>query len=193
MDIKLEDERLNRGKLRYKHLLGRPFKMGEYDCYRILMDVYKDNLNIQLTDYVRPTDWWLTDGLDFYKQHYPAEGFRALNDFTVSDLRPFDVLLIAIPDPRNMKKVVTNHCAIYLGDGQILHHRMGYLSCVEEYRGTLRNLTTHVIRHKDVPPNLGKNATTKLDLMELIPPHKRAILQDAQKKLKEAQDAANTE
>lgn len=175
-DVILKDERLNKGRMRYKHLTGRTFKMGQHDCYEMLRDMYKDNLNIEMTAYARPTDWWLGDDLNFYERHYKDEGFYLLDDPDLQDLRPFDVFLIAIPDPRRMEKVVTNHCAIYLGDGLAIHHRMGSISNVVPYRGVLRNYTTHIIRHKDVPDFRNSNVQT-LDVMDYLLPHKRAMLE----------------
>ena len=177
-DIIIEHESLPNGKLRYKHLVGRQFLMGKNDCYSILRHIYKDNLGIELTNYARANDWWLTDDVSMYLDNYEREGFQLLPDVKLDQIRPLDVFLIAIPDPRRMEKVVTNHCAIYLNDGIVLHHRMGTLSSLDQWRGALRNFTTHVIRHKDVP-DLRQTAHGKLDLMDYILPHKRDLIMGA--------------
>ena len=177
-DIILEHEALKSGKLRYKHLIGKQFSMGKNDCYSILCDVFRDNLGIDFPNYARPNDWWLQENLNFYVDRYKKEGFFLLEEPNLEDLRPFDVMLVAIPDPRDLKRVVSNHCAIYLGDGMVLHHRMGTLSSVIPYRGVIRNLTTHIVRHKDVP-DLRPNKLTKIDMMEHILPHKKELLMGA--------------
>lgn len=177
IDIIIEDERLNNGKLRYKHLIGKQFSMGKNDCYSILRAIYKDNLNIELPNYARPNDWWLEENVNYYVDRYKKEGFILLEDPSLEDLRPFDVMLIAIPDPRDLKRVVTNHCAIYLEQGMIVHHRMGTLSSIAPYRGVLRNLTTHIVRHKDIP-DFRKKENNKLDAMDFILPHKRDLLME---------------
>lgn len=177
-DIIIESDLLKSGKLRYKHLVGKQFNMGKNDCYSILCAVFKDNFGIEFPNYARPNDWWLEENLNYYVDRYKATGFDLLEDPSLEDLRPFDVMLIAIPDPRDLTRVVTNHCAIYLGDGMVLHHRMGTLSSVVPYRGVLRNLTTHIVRHKDVPDLRAKTKTT-LNAMDYILPHKREMLMGA--------------
>lgn len=178
-NVVLIDDNINGGKMRYRHLIGREFVMGKYDCYDILRQFYLDNLSIELTNYARHNDWWLEQDSDFYINNYKNEGFRLLEDAQLSDLRPFDVMLIAIPDSRNLKTVKTNHCAIYLGEGKILHHRLGHRSEAIEYRASMRNLTTHIIRHKDVP-DFSKPKQTALDVLDLILPHKRQLLMGAE-------------
>lgn len=178
LDVVLINPRLNGGKLRYKHLIGRQFQMGKHDCYDMLRQMFIDNLNIELTNYARPTDWWLEDGVDLYVDNYKSEGFFYIDNVQLADLRPFDVMLIAVPDSRDVKKTKTCHCAVYLGEGKIIHHRMGKMSEVMEYRGWVRHLTTHVIRHKDVP-DLRSKYEQKLDVMSLMLPHKRELMMGA--------------
>lgn len=178
MEVKLIDERLKSGQLEYKHLINLPFFMGKTDCYSILRNMYKDNLGIELTNYARPNDWWLKDEVNLYLDNYKSEGFYDIDHNSVNDPKPFDVFLIAIPDPRRTNKVITNHCAVYLGEGLVIHHRMGHFSNVVQYRGALKNMTTHWIRHKDVPDFTPKQETS-IDLMSLILPHKRERLMEA--------------
>lgn len=174
-DPLIKHERLNGGMLRYDHLLGKPFDHGKNDCYQILRDVFKDNLNIKLRSYARPDDWWINDemDLDLYRRNYEAEGFQLVDLSHVRDLQILDVALISIPDPRNPKRTVVNHCAIYVGNGQVIHHPYGRFSEKTRYAGGLKNLTSMVIRHKDVP-NLEVSQEQTFDLMEMILPHKRA-------------------
>lgn len=173
-DIVLEHDSFVTGKLEYKHLLGRKFEMGVNDCGSMLINMFKDNLNIKLTNYARPTNFWRFEGINPYVDNYHKEGFRLIDEPQLKDLRPFDVFLIAIPDPSSLVKTVTNHCAIYLGEGLIIHHRLGEFSKVEMYKGSLRHLTTHIIRHKDVPDLRQAIKVETLDLMQYILPHKRA-------------------
>lgn len=175
--VVLNDERLNGGKLRYHYLLGKPFEHGKTDCYTIPQSLFKDNLNIQLSNIARPNDWWIND-INLYVDNYIGEGFKALDVVHLPDLRPFDCMLIALPDGRAPEKTVSNHCAVYLGDGLVIHHRLGKLSEVKPYTGMLRNFTTHVLRHKDVP-DLRCMDSKKIDIMEFILPHKREILMGA--------------
>lgn len=177
-EIVLKHDLLNEGELRYKHLLGLEFKLGETDCYSILCHMLKDNLNIELTDYARPKDWWCGKDVDIYVDNYPKENFFLLHNPNPNEIRPFDVGLVAIPDPRQREFVKTNHCVIFLNSKWVIHHRMGDVSRVEPYRGYIRNMTTHLIRHKDIP-DLSRATEKAVDLMEYILPHKRAELEEA--------------
>lgn len=96
----------------------------------------------------------------------------SLDDPLLEDLRPLDAFLIVIPDGRAPHATATNHCAIYLGEGMVIHHRLGKYSQVVPYRGALKGMTTHVVRHKDVP-DLRDLSTKKLDVTNYILPHKR--------------------
>lgn len=178
-DIILKHEALKDGELKYKHLLGRPFVLGKTDCYDIARCMFRDNLGIELTNYARPKFFWHNDDMNIYVDNYYNEGFRLLDDVRVEDLRPFDCFLIAIPDPRSLNKTVTNHCVVYLGEGMVIQHRYGTFSSIERYKGSLRNLTTHTIRHKDVPDLRAADVGTA-DLMNFILPHKREELLGAQ-------------
>lgn len=174
-DVTLTHEALNNGKLRYKHLLGKTFVHGKDDCYEMLRRMYKDNLNIELTNYARANGWWLDPEANLYVKNFKQEGFSVVDEPELEDLRPFDVFLIALPDHRAPDQTSTNHCAIYLGNGLIIHHRLDRFSQVTSYRGPLRNYTTHVIRHKAVP-DMRQKGQNSIDLMDVILPHKREML-----------------
>ena len=72
-------------------------------------------------------------------------------------------------------KLKTNHCAVYVGNGDVIHHPLGKFSEKTPYRGWLRELTTHVIRHKDMPEF--KFEETVIDGMTIINQDKRRILE----------------
>ena len=163
----------------FSHLEGLEFIHGKQDCYTMLQVMYKTYADIELTNYARPNDWWLS-GKSLYADNFMKEGFEKLDDnMKMSDFNFLDVFLIALPDNRmaHSKSMPPNHCAIYIGDGKIIHHRLGKRSQIKPYQGMLYNFTTHVIRHKDV--KLFKPVTQRIDLMDHILPHKRAELQEA--------------
>lgn len=162
--------------LKYEHLLGRPFVHGSQDCYGLIRDFYRDNFGLTLTNYARPTDWWW-NGLDLYRKYFAAEGFRSI-DVPLNEVRPADLFLVALDAE------IPNHAAIYLGDGKILHHRYGKLSQVHPYSGAMRNRTTGIIRHKDVPDL--RPPLEPFDIMQRLLPHKR-------RKLEAALEAARTD
>lgn len=168
---KIEHEFFTDGYLRYEHLIGLQFEHGVRDCYTMLQKMFEDNTPIRLAPYARPDDWWIS-GMDLYSQNYRNEGFERIEEKLRADYNPLDVFLISIPDSRNMDVSVANHCAIYLGNGMMIHHRLGKLSEVRPYRHAMKDYTTAIIRHKDVP-ELIKSKGSSVDIMEHILPHKR--------------------
>lgn len=166
----------------YTHLLGRPFVHGETDCYSLVRDYYQSTFSISLRDYARPNDWWLLDGLDLYRDNFVNEGFYQVDVKTVKDIHKHDLLLIAIPDPRNKnKKTVPNHAAVYVGEGKILHHRLGRSSSVEPYRDAMRNWTAMVLRHKEITVDKLQGPVL-FDIKDKLLPHKKALLDEVKPK-----------
>lgn len=165
--------------IKYEHLVNLPFQHGVQDCYTMLQRIYEDNFQIKLSNYARPDDWWIS-GMDLYNQNFRNEGFELVDDahLNVSLLRPADCFLISLPDSRNPDAHVANHCAIYLGEGKIIHHRLGKNSQVIPYRYSMKDYTVATIRHKDVP-DLSIREIKKVDIMDHILPHKRELIMGA--------------
>lgn len=126
--------------MNYQNLLGRPFEHGIQDCYTLARDFYRQNFDLHLADYARPNQWW-ENGLNLYMDNFRAEGFEL-----VDDLRPRigDAFLLAIHSE------VPNHAAIYVGDGEIIHHLYGRLSRKELYRGAWSSMECARLRHPSV-------------------------------------------
>lgn len=162
--------------LKYEHLIGKPFVHGQQDCYEACREIFRDNTPVRLAPYARPDDWWL-GGEDLYLKNLGHEGFKILPDLPLSEVQLLDMFLIALPDPRMKGKAVTNHCAMYVGDGYVFHHRLGKLSQKSLYTGFLKDMTTHIIRHKDAP--ILKQTTTTVDVLDYLLPHKRQLVLDA--------------
>jgi cell wall-associated NlpC family hydrolase len=121
---------------------GREWQHGSNDCFGLLRCFYLDEYSIHINDYARPDHWW-DQGLNLYMENYRKERFSII-DVEPDELRVGDVMLMAIRAP------IANHCAIYLGNGEILHHFYGRLSNVELYKGVWFNTTVAQMRHKDV-------------------------------------------
>lgn len=116
--------------------VGRPFVHGVTDCYAMLVDYYKRELNLDIKDYKRQPEWWIK-GDNLYLENYEDAGF-----VKVDDLQKNDIILMQVASP------VPNHCAIYLGDNIILHHVMGRVSSRDVYGGYWRKITSVIVRHK---------------------------------------------
>lgn len=130
--------------IRYDHLLGRSFLPGVRDCFGHGRELYRDNFEIEITDYARPHDW-SADKDDLIRKLHEREGFEMLAHWRVNDLRPGDVLALSIGEGN------PNHFAIYVGDNKLTHHLAGRLSNEETYRDFWRNSTCFVLRHPAVP------------------------------------------
>jgi proteasome lid subunit RPN8/RPN11 len=120
-------------------LIGRPFVHGILDCWAIIRDYYEKELKIVLPDFEREDEWWMK-GKNLYLDNFKKAGF-----VEVSDLRKHDVLLIQLP-----RTPVPAHAAVYLGDGQILHHLPGRISKIDPYldgHGYAR-MVDKIVRHR---------------------------------------------
>ena len=94
-------------------LLGRQWGWGITDCWSLVRDWYKEEKNIKLKDYQRPTtpQEFLDDPL--FESYAWRTGFRELrND---EKLENGDVLLMSIMPP------TLNHVALFF-DGDVIHH-----------------------------------------------------------------------
>ena len=113
-------------------LIGRPWVWGVTDCWSLIRDWYKEEKNITLRDWDRPTtpEQFLENPL--FESCAWRTGFRELR--TDEKLINGDVLLMSILSP------TLNHVAIFL-DGDVLHHLADRISCKEPYNQWLLKCT----------------------------------------------------
>ena len=112
-------------------LTGHPFAWGVQDCSGLARDYTGCNL-----DFTR--DEPSLYGENLFEKHLSNAGFELVTDGP----RPGDVLLMSLK-----AKGIANHCAIYIGEGQILHHMVGRLSRKENL-GPLNRAVVGVARRK---------------------------------------------
>jgi len=105
-------------------LLGRQWVWGVSDCWSLVRDWYKQEKNIELKDWDRPTrpEEFLLNPL--FQSCAWRTGFRELRP--EEKLINGDALLMSIGSPG------LNHVAIFI-DGDVLHHLTDRLSCREPY------------------------------------------------------------
>jgi cell wall-associated NlpC family hydrolase len=145
--------------LSYNDLIGLEFNLADRNCYTLVRDFYRENYQIELTNYACPTNWW-NHGIDLYSTLALNEGFEVLHCHP-RDWKAGDIICCAIDSPTG------NHLAILLDGGKILHHLYGQLSGVTSYGGLFRNTTVAVYRHHAVMPQM----TTTIDFKDLLPAH----------------------
>lgn len=131
-------------KLKYDDLTARQFDLGDQDCFSLGREFFWNNFRLKITNYARPQDW-SSDSLDLIRMLHEREGFEMITDFKIKDLRPADVLCMAIGENN------PNHFAIVVEDNQILHHLANRLSNVEILRDFWRNSICFVLRHPFIP------------------------------------------
>ena len=113
-------------------LLGRPWVWGVTDCWSLVRDWYKEEKNIILRDWDRPTTPQQFLEKPLFESCAWRTGFRELR--TDEKLINGDVLLMSILSP------TLNHVAIFL-DGDVLHHLADRISCKEPYNQWLLKCT----------------------------------------------------
>lgn len=121
---------------------GREFCHGVLDCYTLIQDWYRRELRIVLPDFERDDGWWEGPApKDLYLDNFEAAGFAR----THGPAQRHDVILMQV------RADVANHGAIYLGDGTMLHHLHGRLSCEDVYGGYWERHTLALLRHVSRP------------------------------------------
>lgn len=120
-------------------LVGREWCYGVLDCYALARDWYKENMNLELSNYERHGAWW-NKGMNTFVDNFQNEGFTRLEP--EAKLQWGDALLMQLQSP------VPSHVAIYLGDDVIVHHMRDRLSSRDVLSGYYMKNTTHILRHR---------------------------------------------
>lgn len=118
--------------------VGRVFRHGVADCYALVRDWFWIEKKIRIPNYARTDQWWLNDE-DMLTQLFEEAGFYEIQRPT----RIGDAMMGQI-----MGKV-PNHCAVYLGNGLVLHHLSKRLSNREPVDRWMKFIVK-TVRHKDM-------------------------------------------
>lgn len=155
-----------------KHLnkyVGRSFDIGKVDCYQLTAEFYREEFNVDLTMVEYPSNW-IGRKDDAMMDLHQEVGFKLMQG-TMKELKYGDVLVCAIASPHG------NHLAIYVGQNKVLHHLLNRQSCIEPMNRLVYNTCVGILRHPDVTATM--TPKTKVDLMDLLPPHKQQELKNA--------------
>ena len=119
-------------------LLGRQWVWGVTDCWSLVRDWYKEEKNIDLIDWQRPTTIDDFNKDPMFERCAKKTGFRKLNPN--EGLKNGDLLFMSIMTNG------LNHVAIFY-DGDVIHHLIDRLSCRESYSEWLYNCTGGMYRY----------------------------------------------
>jgi proteasome lid subunit RPN8/RPN11 len=123
---------------------GRDFCHGVLDCYTLIQDWYRRELQLVLPEFEREDGWWeRREGhapQDLYMAGFEAAGFVRV----AGEPQRHDVILMQV------KANVANHGAVYTGDDTLLHHLWGRLSCHDVYGGYWARHTVALLRHRSL-------------------------------------------
>lgn len=130
------------GKLkvfRYAPLLrGRVFEYGKLDCFTLIRDAFM-LAGIEFRDHKR-TDVDYDAEIYSFENNLPDGGF-----YKVQDLQVGDVILTSYGN-------LPAHVMLYIGHGEVIHHKLDRLSCKETYTEALRRRTDSIWRHQNWQP-----------------------------------------
>jgi proteasome lid subunit RPN8/RPN11 len=129
-------------------LVGRPFVHGLLDCWALCHDWYATEWGLELPSPPRADGWWDDGSSNLYSDDaLTAAGFRVVwrKGSGLPALLRGDLILMQI----RSRNLVPNHAGIYLGDGRMLHHMHGRLSCREVFGGYWLETAVKVARHQE--------------------------------------------
>lgn len=125
-----------------KDYLSRPYKIGESDCYSLIRDYFKNELNIKIKNYNRNKDWW-KENPDLIIDNFKNEGGILVS---FGDIKKNDLIVFEIGG-------YVSHFSVYLGNNFILHHPENENSVINELSEALKKRIALIIRHKSLFSN----------------------------------------
>lgn len=151
----------------YRKYLGRPYILGLDDCYGILVDFYREQYGLKLTNFARPSDMWS----ELIGRHLEDDGWVKKN-INWRQLQPGDALTFMVAD------TMVNHVGVYLGNGIFLHHLYNRLSSEDSLYPKWVERLEGIYRHPKVD-EIVRSTITKISLVDLAPPTIKRKLQNA--------------
>ena len=126
-------------------LIGRPWGLGSFDCWGLVMEFHK-KYGVKLNDYRVNYPWWEKRyNENIYDDNWIKEGFELVK---TSDIPVGSMIMMQV------QSEITNHAGIYIGNNRFIHHLYGKMSSVDIYSDYWRERTVRIVRHKDLPEDV---------------------------------------
>lgn len=128
--------------------LGVKFEWNKNDCINLVEKFYSEELKIDLNFSSEfRNDTWFQKHPTRIEDNFNKYGFSKIyNNFPgIKYLKYGDVITISYS-----KNEPISHVMIYLNNNQILHQRINSYSTAEIYNNTLKQLTSSILRHKNL-------------------------------------------
>ena len=119
-------------------LFGRTWIWGKHDCWSLIVDFYREKLNIDLGSCYRPKTLKKFIDNPHFEKILKDANFKEVD---TNDIQENDVLLM-----EGIKQKL-NHVALYIGNQTIFHHNIKQLSCREIYDLRYIQATKKVFRY----------------------------------------------
>jgi proteasome lid subunit RPN8/RPN11 len=120
--------------------LNKEFVFGKQDCYSLIQEYYRKELNIQLPDIDRNIYWYQTNK---YKIKDEYTNFFSTIFVEKQDLKQNDILIFKYD-----KDIEPHHLGIYIGNNSFLHHPRNKYSTIELYSNIYIKRTEKILRLK---------------------------------------------
>lgn len=154
---------------RYKHLLNLPYDDGDADCYGLGRRFYQDNYQIELPNYARSSSFF-ADGIDLVTPFIQEQDFQVV-DCAPSCLEVGDGLLMCVPG-RQWPMGITNHIAVFVGNGTFIHHLYQKPSCEDYMDAAWSRRIMAVLRHPEIAEkNASFLARESVNIIDMLPDH----------------------
>jgi proteasome lid subunit RPN8/RPN11 len=105
-------------------LFGRTWIWKKHDCWSLIVDFYKEKLNLDLGSCYRPKTLKEFADNPYFEQILKDANFKEIDK---NNIKENDVLLMEGIEEK------LNHVALYIGNQTIFHHNIKQLSCRELY------------------------------------------------------------
>lgn len=137
----------------YKKYINRSYINGVSDCETIIVDFYKNELDIQIIvkspdrkgmsydDLVKNKDhFW---SLEKYKDEFIENKFDILYPKSLEDLKLYDIIVMS-----GIDRGIPVHGAMFLENDLMLHQRFNFISTIESLRDGYFRFIKYALRHE---------------------------------------------